>query len=525
MKTRKYIYLLALLSGLLLGLSVILPEIFGALEWISLVPFFLSLIPSGERVTQKTKRYFLSGFLFYLAYGMTYFHWFWALFPLDFTGLSDVESIVVILLAWLGLSALYALLGGLLFLLVALFARLGTFERTPMLAIVIYPTVFVLYEFILTLDWWGVPWGKLALGQMAFLPGLQTASLFGSYFICALIVFVNVCVAYLFVYRKNISLRVLPLSFALCSLFLNTVVGAFLYQRTATLEENQPTVSIAVLQGNNPSQDNISDADSFHHYIELSEEAIKAGADVVVWPESSIAGAISKGNYFGKYASQFADVYDVYLIIGSTTFRDGKEYNTMTLIDREGNLCASYDKRRLVPFGEFVPYRTFFETVAPPLVEVTMLEQDCSAGETPAVFDREDIGKLGGLICFESIYERLALDTVRDGAEIFVVGTNDSWFRRSLATRMHTAHEQLRSIECGRYSTRASCTGLTCFINSRGEIVDALPLYEDGFLLREVPRLSYTTLYARVGDLVVPLSCVWLFTLFALSMYRKKKEK
>ena len=523
MRARKYLYPCAAISGVLVGLSVILPEHFGIFEWVALVPFFLTLLPEGERVTPQARRYFTSGFLFYLTYGLTYFHWFWALYPLDFTGLDDLESIVVILLAWMGLSTLYALLGGLLFLVPYALGRLGAFRRTSILSVFVLPSLFVLYEFILTLDWWGVPWGKLALGQTFFLPTLQSISLLGSYFITALLVFVNAAIAFLLSHHGRTLVRVLPFVVAAVLVTVNTTVGVFLYQRAPQLEESCETVRIAVLQGNNPSQENITDLESFQRYIDLSEDAALAGADIVVWPESSIAGAISETNYFGLYASDFSRVYEVYLIIGSTTYRDGNEYNTMTLFDREGKLVDYYDKRTLVPFGEFVPYRAFFEAVMPPLVEVTMLDGDCSSGMDAAIFEREDIGKLGGLICFESIYERLALDTVRAGAEVFVVGTNDSWFRQSLATRMHTAHEQLRSIECGRYSARAACTGLTCVINARGEIVGSLPLYEEGFLVMNVPRLTHTTLYARLGDLVVPTSALLLVALLVASLLRREK--
>ncbi len=521
---KKHLHLLAPLSGVFTGLAVILPNVFGALAWISLLPFFLSLAFITERVSTKAKHYFLSGFLFYFAYGFTYFHWFWALFPLDFTGLSDVESIVVILFAWIGLSALYALLGGVLFLIPAYFHRLGAFRRFPSLFVILFPVLFVLYEFILTLDWWGVPWGKLAISQTFFLPTLQTASLFGSYFIAGLIVFVNVSLAFLLRYRGRTLVRILPVLIATLALLFNTVVGMFLYQRVTSQEEEAKRVNIAVLQGNNPSQEDITDVDSFEQYITLATLAAQAGADVIVFPESTIAGAIFEDNYFGLYASAFAKAYEVNLIIGCTTYRDGNEYNTMTFFDRTGKLCSFYDKRHLVPFGEYVPYRSFFEIVVPPLVEVTMLDGDCTSGTTPAIFDREDVGKLGGLICFESIYERLALDTVRAGAEVFIVGTNDSWFRQSLATKMHTAHEQLRSIECGRYSTRAACTGLTCIINARGEIIDALPLYEEGFLICDTPRLTHTTLYAQLGDLVVPTCALSLLLLSVVAFVRRKKE-
>lgn len=524
MKAQKYLYPATLISGLFLGLSVILPDVFGFVAWFALLPFFLCFIPLGERITTKSRCYFLSGFLFYFAYGLTCFHWFWALFPLDFTGLSDIESIVVILLAWIGLSALYALFGGLIFLIPVFLYQLGVFRRSPVLSVAVLPTLFVLYEFVLTLDWWGVPWGKVAMSQTFFLPALQTASLFGSYFICALIVLFNASLAFLLIHRKKMVTRTVPFALATLCVILNTLCGVWLYQKAPAYEENAPTVKIAVLQGNNPSQEDISDIDSFDKYLALATDAALAGADVILFPESTIAGAIYEDNYYGKYASQFASTYEVNLIIGSTTYRDGNEYNTMTYFDREGKLTSYYDKRRLVPFGEFVPYRAFFETFIPPLVEVTMLDQDCTEGEDPAIFET-DSGNLGTLICFESIYERLALDTVREGAEVFVVGTNDSWFRKSLATIMHTAHEQLRSIECGRYSTRAACTGLTCIINSRGELVDSLPLYEEGFLLYDTPRLSHTTLYARVGDLVVPLCCLSIIASFFYGFLGRKKEK
>lgn len=524
MKMYKYLYPLAMFSGACLGFCVILPDIFGIFEWVCLVPFFLAFLPHLPRVTTPVRRYFLSGFLLYLAYGLVYFHWFWALFPLDFTGLNDVESIVVILLAWLGLSALYALLGGALFLIVALLAKLGSFERAPAVSIVIFPILFALYEFIMTLDWWGVPWGKLALGQTFFLPILQTVSVFGSYFIAILIVLFNITLAHLFSYQRKSLTRALPFALASLILILNTVAGIFLYSRDPLSENEAETVKIAVVQGNNPSQEDITDLESFESYMTLSVRCAKEGADLVLWPESSIAGAIYEDNYFGLYASDFARTYGVNLIVGCTTYRDGNEYNTMVFFDREGNLSSYYDKRHLVPFGEHVPYRAFFETFIPPLVEITMLDQDCTPGDSPAIFEREDIGSLGGLICFESIYERLALDTVRAGAEIFVVGTNDSWFRQSLATFMHTAHEQLRSIECGRYSARAACTGLTCIINSRGEILDSLPLYEEGYLIHDVPRLTHTTPYARLGDLIIPLSALTLLTLVSVALYRKKKN-
>lgn len=532
-KQEKYNYLFALLSGVLTGLSLILPEYFGVLEWITLVPFFTVLIQYARRITTRVRHFFTLGFLFYFAYGLTYFHWFIALYPLDFTGLSNLESILVIFLAWVALSMLYALLGGALFLLFGVLSRLGLLRRFPALSTLTLPILFVLYEFVHTLDWWGVPWGKLALGQTFWLPMLQTASLFGSYFIGALIVFVNASLALLLVRGVRFRTKAITASLALVLLLANILGGVYLYDTAQKKEEGKPITKIAILQGNNPSQSDISDYESFSIYLDLSKKAALAGAEVILWPESSIAGAISDRNLFGLYASKLAREYEVHLITGTTTYRPDEEdptkineYNSMTFILPDGSFYEkTYDKRHLVPFGEYVPYRAFFETFIPPLVEVTMLDQDNTPGTEPVIFEGEDTGKLGGLICFESIYERLALDTVRAGAEIFIVGTNDSWFRTSLATSMHRAHEQLRSIECGRYSTRAATTGISCVIDSRGEVIDALPLFEEGFLIAEVPRLDHTTLYAKTGDLIIPIFAITLTALFAAAFILRRKEE
>lgn len=525
--------ILAMFSGVLTGLSLILPEYFGPLEWVGLVPLFIVLIKEASRITARLRHFFTLGFLFYFAYGLTYFHWFIALYPLDFTGLTNLESIVVIFLAWVALSALYALLGGAFFLLFGALSRLGLLRRFPALSTLILPILFALYEFTHTLDWWGVPWGKLALGQTFWMPMLQTASLFGSYFIGALIVFLNAAIALVFVHGIRIRTRILTASLALVLLCANILGGTMLYAVAPSKEDGKQLTKIAVLQGNNPSQSDMTDFESFSIYLDLSAKAALAGAKVILWPESSIAGAISDRNLFGLYASKLAREYEVYLITGTTTYRPDEdhpeqinEYNSMTFILPDGSFYEkTYDKRHLVPFGEHVPYRVFFETFIPPLVEVTMLDQDNTPGTEPVIFEGEGTGKLGGLICFESIYERLALDTVRAGAEIFIVGTNDSWFRTSLATSMHRAHEQLRSIECGRYSTRAATTGISCIIDSRGEVIDALPLFEEGFLLAEVPQLDHMTLYARTGDLIIPIFAVTLVALFAAAFILKRKEK
>ena len=103
-----------------------------------------------------------------------------------------------------------------------------------------------------------------------------------------------------------------------------------------------------------------------------------------------------------------------------------------------------YSKQKPVPFGEFVPYRELVMLLVPPLADIGMLENDLLVGDRSEVFDL-GVGRVGSLICFDSIYESTALDSVRRGAQLLAVSTNDSCSRTRAASGCTT-----RSPACGQ---------------------------------------------------------------------------
>ena len=112
-------------------------------------------------------------------------------------------------------------------------------------------------------------------------------------------------------------------------------------------------------------------------------------------------------------------------------------------------------------------------------------------------------GKIGGMVCFDSIYESVALDGVRCGAELLTVSTNDSWFDGSAAIRQHTAQAVLRAVECDRYVCRAGNTGFSCIISPTGEIISSIEPKTRGFAIGEVGMRSTRTLYSYIGNAFV----------------------
>ena len=201
-------------------------------------------------------------------------------------------------------------------------------------------------------------------------------------------------------------------------------------------------------------------------------------------------------------------------------------YNVLMLFYPDGTVDdLTYKKRRPVPFGEYVPMAWLFERVFPALTEISMLSRNTTPGEDTALFYTED-GVFGGLICFDSIYPALTRDSVRDGAELILLSTDDSWFDGSFAKSLHMRHAVLRAVENGRSIVRTGNTGLSGTIDAYGETQILVECDEIGHGIAEVELRSATTVYTEVGEFF-PLLLLAFLVLLPLSQklkFRKGKE-
>lgn len=506
-------------SGLLTGLVLAFP-ILGILEWISLVPFALFFLAYATDRKAKLRHIYLYGFFFLFCFNVVLYHWFLKLYPLAFIdGMTNFGAAALLMFVWLGLSALQAAIGGLSMLLMAVVLRTRPMEKLPFLRPLAASCVWVIFEWSFTLVWWCVPWGRLPIGQSKMLVGLQTASLFGSYFITFIIVAVNFCIAYALIAviadRRQCKRAVKYSSIVITAMLLfNYGVGTLLWFVNKTDTENTKSVRIASVQGNIPSGDVWTDDTderterAFEKYTLLAAEQ---GADIVVWPETAFPYTLRDENFMYEFISDIAKRANVTILAGVFTEPDDYKYNSTVCFTPDGKMTEHiYNKRHIVPFGEYIPMRWLVDNVMPDLADLLTTGSDLTVGEGMIVFDLEQ-GKIGNLICFDSIYEDIMLEGTRDGAEVFVLPTNDSWFTDSAAIYMHGAQAQIRAIECGRYISRTANTGLTAVITNRGEIVRELPLLEEGMICEDVYLRNDRTLYSYIGNLFVYI-CIALVT-------------
>lgn len=280
------------------------------------------------------------------------------------------------------------------------------------------------------------------------------------------------------------------------------------------VEPAGPPLQVAIVQGNIAQEQkwrpNQLD-DTLYRYVQLSLPEY-GRSQVIIWPETAIPSLYQDVQPFIAALGDQAQRAQVDYIAGIPTgSRETAVFHNSVIA--VGANPGFYHKRRLLPFGEYLPLRflfTFFhDWVTIPMADFTAGARDqplLHAGGQP----------VGVSICFEAVFGsevRLALPE----ATWLINVSNDAWFKDSTAPHQHLQIVRMRALEMGRYLARATNTGISAILDDRGRIVLRLPQFEAKTLQGAIRPLRGLTPYARFGDLptlilMIPLLlCGWIF--------------
>ncbi|MBE6702326.1 MAG: apolipoprotein N-acyltransferase [Ruminococcaceae bacterium] len=496
--------LLLPLGGVLTALCLVFPKI-GFLEWLAMVPALVYLFSRIEKAQLTGRKAYQLGLLYFYSFYLVIWHWFIDLYPMEFAGISKGAAVGLIAICWFGLSLVQTVFSALIFPVFLALSRTRLIKRKKLLFPFLFASVYTVSEWSQTLTWAGVPWARLAIGQTdcGFL--LHGISLFGSYFLTFALVAVNALAAYAILHLD----RVKAVSMLCAAVFAINLVAGTVGYLTAPVGRGEGVV-VAAVQGNVGSAnkwDSNSAVRSKEIYEQYTAKAAAAGAKIVVFPETFIPYSISENSALGMYVRDLAKKYQVTIRCGAfyNDFENDKYYNGLFTAYPDGTLSQTvYAKRRLVPFGEFVPMRPVVEFLLPVLADMGMLDTDLDAGHDSAIVTTE-AGDAGSLICFDSIYETLTLDAVRDGATYICLSTNDSWFLDSAGIYMHHRQARLRAVESGRYIIRSADTGISAIISPDGTAMEEQGALVDGVSIATIYPSTSRTLYSYMGNLPVYL--------------------
>jgi len=228
-------------------------------------------------------------------------------------------------------------------------------------------------------------------------------------------------------------------------------------------------------------------------------EAAMGRLAATIWPETAVPFFLEREP---RVRDALADVAPPGGLLITGVPRAGppdeppRYWNSLSAVDRDGRLVATYDKVHLVPFGEYVPFRRFL-----PIDKVTPGSVDYSPGPGPRTIDLPGLPPVSPLICYEAIFPGavVARGGARPGWLLNV--TNDAWYGETAGPHQHFAIARLRAVEEGLPLVRVATTGVSGVVDAYGRTVARLGLGEGGVLDVALPApTAAPTLYARLGD-------------------------
>jgi apolipoprotein N-acyltransferase len=251
-------------------------------------------------------------------------------------------------------------------------------------------------------------------------------------------------------------------------------------------------------------------------YRSLTLEAKTQGASVIVWPETAAPFFYGWEAALSAAVDNAAAEAGVPILFGAPWFDPsggGKYFNSVFHIDRRGVALGRYDKRRLVPFGEYIPLKKllFF------LRKLTAGEQDFSPGTGPALFEVQGT-RAGASVCYEALFPEIIRDGVREGAGWLVNVTNDAWFGDTVAPHQHLAMARMRAVEFRRPMVRAANAGISAIFDERGEAAQRIGLFRKGVAVGEIFPGRSETLYAKTGE-IFGISCTIITLLILMATF------
>ncbi len=281
-----------------------------------------------------------------------------------------------------------------------------------------------------------------------------------------------------------------------------------------------PHYSVAILQPN-IEQYRKWDA-QFEDYIctrlkaqaELVTRSAPKNTAFALWPESALPGYIETAKY-GGLVSSAARASGLPQVLGAPSMSREKRVSAF-LFDSSGTITGVYDKRKLVPFGEYVPLRAVLGGY---IGVINQLGEFDPGDKNQPLLQAGDVS-IGAGICYEAIFPYLWRERAAKGANIFASMTNDGWYLNTAAPYQHFAANVFRAVENGVPLVRAANTGISGGIDRWGRITAVSKLDTDTVMF--IPVLSARrTVYSKAGDWF-PALC--MLVLGGLAVYLRRRK-
>jgi len=403
-------------------------------------------------------------------------------------------------------------------------------------ALVVVPSCWLLTEWLRSWQALGGPWAVFGVSQWQHPAVLALAAVGGVWLISFVLVMTNVAIVLVIESLPRIGRTVMPgassrwglAALGAAAALASVGAGPLAFALTPASPAVRQ-VTIAMVQ---PGA--ISNASLRAHASETLTAGLSRGGtlggvrpDLIVWGESSIADDLTLPKYHGLLSQIEAlsakDGADI--LVSQDTTPPGKGHEKWAVLVSPSGIKGIYIKTRLVPFGEYIPFRQ-------QLGWLTKISKAASTNMTPGtgahlLYATDRSGKplpIGVLICFESAFPDMARVDADLGAQLIVYQSSTSTFQGTWGPDQHASLGAVRAAETGRPVVQAALTGDTVAFDARGRLLAWMGQSEHGVVVVRLglPAASARTIYDRLGD-YVPWTALGIVVAAALVMFANSR--
>ena len=393
--------------------------------------------------------------------------------------------------------------------------------KKPVSNLFLFSLLFGVIEFLRGTVLTGFPWNLIAYSFSNNLEIIQVTSLIGTYAFNILCIsfFTSPAIFILRESRKEIAVCIFILLLPII-LYINGSAKIKTFQDLDLIENNYVIRAL----GSNIDLDrfygNINTTFVIDELIELSDPDLNTKT-LFVWPEGIIPNI--NQSELKKFRALFDDKFNKNHLLGIGINSYEKKidrnifYNSFSIYDYEINLINAYNKIKLVPFGEFLPFEKILGSVG--LKSLTNSYQSFSSGKSREIIDINqnnfDI-KILPLICYEVIYTGKISDN--NEYDYIINISEDGWFGKSIGPHQHFTHSIFRAVESGKYLIRSSNNGIAAIINPTGFIEKKIPLGNSGYIDFSEKRIQNTTMFSQHGNKMFLITILlYIFLIFSFN--------
>ncbi|MCX8093541.1 MAG: apolipoprotein N-acyltransferase [Candidatus Goldbacteria bacterium] len=480
--------LLSIISGILLAFSFpnfIQQNVFVFtffLIWVAFVPLFSILYE-----VDNYKRIFFYGFLSGSVFYLMSLYWLCNVRPMG----------VFAYVAWVALSLYISLFFG-FSLLISLYLK----QKLSIDYLFSVPVIFTILEYVREWLFTGFPLQTPAQSQIFFLPFIKIIKITGVAGANFLIYFINIFLTSIILRKKTNLLKIEKVAL----IIIIVILIIFIVITNIKPKHIYKNLKISILQPD-ISQDVVEWTGNYKEKtLNIIKEMIlklkQEKPNIIVWPETGYPGVL---NYEQWRAKEIAGwIKGAWHIIGSDKVEIGKNdekkyYNSVFIIDEEGDIKGDYSKYHLVPFGEYVPLQNVFPFIKKVVRRYGYIGFTPGNKIEPVLY--KDI-KIGTLICYDSLFPEISREFIRKGAVILVHLSYETWYGKTPASAQIFQNTAMRAVENEVSLVRCVASGISGFVNYDGKIISKTDLFKRDILTEDVTykEKNNLTFYTKYGD-------------------------